>query len=130
MNNIAPPVEVSGSLATEMIKRSIAEEQAKKQREEAEAEVAMEREAQRAEELQEQIRADVERQQQEQRARKRAMSDATEVPVIEDVPDTTPTESFPKEISWQNVHFRAVKLFHPQKGVFGFTIDMLILTFV
>ncbi|CAL1710511.1 unnamed protein product [Somion occarium] len=119
LNNIAPPVEVSGSLATEMIKRSIAEEQAKKQREEAEAEVAMEREAQRAEELQEQIRADVERQQQEQRARKRAMSDATEVPVIEDVPDTTPTESFPKEISWQNVHFRAVKLFHPQKEPIG-----------
>ncbi|KAL4251194.1 non-specific serine/threonine protein kinase [Abortiporus biennis] len=123
LNNIAPPVEVSGSLATQMTQRAIAEEQAKKQREEAEAEEEQERAVQRAEELQEQIRADVERQQLErerfQKARKRAMSDATEVPPSEELLESTPTETFSPPLLWEGVEFNTVKLFHPKKEFLG-----------
>lgn len=117
VSHIQLPDELSGSLAAQMHKRSIAEELVKRQREEEEAEAAMEREARRAEELEEQIRADVERQL-EQRSRGRALSDATEVPAIEDLIDTTPTETFPEEIHWCGVNFSTVRLYNPQKGTF------------
>ncbi|THH00815.1 hypothetical protein EW026_g1755 [Hermanssonia centrifuga] len=120
-NNVTPPVEPIGSLATEMIRRALEEEQAKRQREEAEAEEQHEREARRALELEEQIRADAERQQQERerlfQARKRAFSDATEVPEAGE--DTTPTETFSEKIEWQGVTFSKVRLFHPQKECLG-----------
>ncbi|KAI0077507.1 Serine/threonine-protein kinase [Panus rudis PR-1116 ss-1] len=121
--NVEPPVEVSGSLATQMIQRAIAEEQAKKQREEAEAEEELERENQRALEMQEQIRADAERQQIEKeefhKARKRAMSDATEIAPLEDFNDPTPIETFNEVIQWQGVSFTTVRLFHPRKESLG-----------
>lgn len=124
LNNVLPPVEVAESLATEMGRRALAQEQAKKEREEAEAEKEHERALHRAELLEQEIRADVERQQIErenfQRARKRAISDATEIPPSSDtLTDLTPTESFSDEITWQGVNFRAVKLFHPRKECLG-----------
>lgn len=101
-----------------MNKRAVEEENAKRMREEAEAAEALEREARRAMELEEQIRADAERQQAERdrlfQARKRAISDATEVPAYVD--EGTPIETFPEEISWEGAKFTNVKLFHPQKG--------------
>ncbi|THH28609.1 hypothetical protein EUX98_g5583 [Antrodiella citrinella] len=120
LNNVTPPAEVSGSLATEMKKRAIAEEEARRQREEAEQEEEQERAARRAQELQEELQADAERRQHEQeqfqKARRRAVSDATEVPPSEDVADITPIETFQEEIQWQGASFMSVKLFHPQKA--------------
>lgn len=131
--HVVPPVEVVGSLATEMNKRASEEERvsgippcsivtidlskAKKQREEEEAELQEERAAQLAQELDEQIRADAYRQQLEreriQQARKRAMSDATEMPHSE---EAALTESFGKNIEWRGVTFNKVRLFHPRQG--------------
>lgn len=92
-------------------------------------ELEQERAAQRAEELHEELRADAERQQCEreafQKARRRAMSDATEMPPSEEVADVTPIETFQEEIQWQGVSFMSVKLFHPQKGAFCSTLNAL-----
>jgi translation initiation factor 2-alpha kinase 4 len=49
-------------------------------------------------------------------ARRRAQSDATEVPSSGD----TLTESFPNEIEFRGVRFNAVKMFHPRKGQLRF----------
>ena len=91
--------------------------QVRKQRQEEEAVRKQRHDAEYAEKLNEQIREDVQRQQLErerfQQARKRAMSDATEVPWSE---DATPTESFDFEIKWQGQSFRQVRLFHPRQG--------------
>lgn len=93
--------------------------QAKRRREEEEAARKKRHDAEYAQKLNEQIREDVQRQQLErerfQQARKRAMSDATEVPWSE---DATPTESFDFEIKWQGQSFRQVRLFHPRQGMF------------
>ncbi|KAH9923827.1 uncharacterized protein B0H18DRAFT_1013542 [Fomitopsis serialis] len=119
-HNVKPPVEVVGSLATEMNRRAHEEELAKRQKEEEQAEQEEERNHQLALELEEQIRVDAYRQQLErerlQQVRKRAMSDATEVPTTEDL---TPTESFTQEIEWQGARFSKVKLFHPRQECLG-----------
>ena len=47
-------------------------------------------------------------------ARRRAQSDATEVPSVGD----TLTESFPIEVEFRGIRFSAVKMFHPRKGLF------------
>ncbi|TFK91310.1 Serine/threonine-protein kinase [Polyporus arcularius HHB13444] len=118
--NVKPPTEVVGSLATEMNRRAVEEERAKKRREEEEAEERKRRDAEYAEKLNEQIREDALRQQVErerlQQARKRAMSDATEVPVTE---DATPVESFEREIKWRGQSFFKVRLFHPRQECLG-----------
>jgi len=119
--NITPPVEVAGSLASEMIKRASEEEQAKKQREEAEALEEAERKRLFAEALNEQMQADVHRHQVErerQRVRHRAQSDATQVP---EFADDILTQSFDREIIVNELHFRAVKLFHPRHDCLGTT---------
>lgn len=94
--------------------------QAKRQREEEEAEQEEERAAQLAQEIEEEIRADACRQQLEreriQQARKRAMSDATEMP-LSPSEDATLTETFDQEIEWKGVSFNRVKLFHPRQGM-------------
>ncbi|KZT06721.1 Serine/threonine-protein kinase [Laetiporus sulphureus 93-53] len=119
-SNVSPPVEVVGSLATEMNKRAYEEERAKRQREEEEAEQEEERAAALAQELEEQIRADVIRQQLErervERARKRAVSDSIETDISE---DTTLSDSFAQELEWRGVRFSKVKLFHPQPDCLG-----------
>ncbi|TFY68401.1 hypothetical protein EVJ58_g1031 [Rhodofomes roseus] len=94
---------------------------AKRQREEEQAEQEEERINQLALEFEEQIKADAYRQQLErervlQQSRKRAMSDATQVPSTE---DPTPTESFAQAIEWQGVRFSKVKLFHPRQECLG-----------
>ncbi|KAG1908872.1 kinase-like domain-containing protein [Suillus fuscotomentosus] len=115
-DHVHPAIESSGSLATEMTKRALEEEKERKRREEEEAEREFELAAQRAEELQEQIQADAQRhmlakEMQYKAARRRAQSDATEVPSSGD----TLTESFPNEIEFRGVRFNAVKMFHPRK---------------
>ncbi|KAH9943970.1 hypothetical protein B0H21DRAFT_747282 [Amylocystis lapponica] len=123
--NISPPVEVVGSLATEMNKRASEEERAKKQREEEEAELEEEKAAQLAEELNAQIRADTYRQQLErerfQQARRRAMSDATEMPSLDTTPvdESTLTESFSQDLEWKGITFNKVRLFHPRQDCLG-----------
>ncbi|KAI9457648.1 kinase-like domain-containing protein [Lactarius psammicola] len=117
--NIMPPVQVVGSLASEMIKRASEEEQAKKRREEAEAQEEAERERLFAEAFNEQMQADVHRHQMERerhRARHRARSDATEVP---ELADDILTQSFDREINVNELCFHAVKLFHPQHNYLG-----------
>ncbi|KAG1724557.1 kinase-like domain-containing protein [Suillus lakei] len=121
-DHVHPAIESSGSLATEMTKRALEEERERKQREEEEAEREFELAAQRAEELQEQIQADAQRhmlakEMQYKAARRRAQSDATEVPSSGD----TLTESFPNEIEFRGVRFNAVKMFHPRKECLGIT---------
>ncbi|EKM52933.1 uncharacterized protein PHACADRAFT_259100 [Phanerochaete carnosa HHB-10118-sp] len=122
-NNVMPPVEPVGSLATEMNRRALEAEQAHLQRKEAQAEEALRREAQRQLELEEQIRADAERQQAERarlnRTRERSESDATETAVSTPVEDGTKIVSFPEEIVWEDVHFSHVKLYQAQKECLG-----------
>ncbi|KAI0066910.1 Serine/threonine-protein kinase [Artomyces pyxidatus] len=113
--NVEPPVEVVGSLATEMNRRALEEERARKQREEEEAEAEAARARQQAEAFQEQMHADAQRQQMErerQKARQRAQSDATEVP---DVSEDLLTQTFEHEVIIDGLRFRTVRLYHPQK---------------
>ena len=69
-----------------------------------------------AQELNEQIKADAQKQQlakeRQYKARKRANSEATEVPVSGD----TPTETFSQEMEINGVRFNTVKIFHPRIG--------------
>ncbi|KAG2338792.1 hypothetical protein BDR05DRAFT_984599 [Suillus weaverae] len=121
-DHIHPAIESSGSLATEMTKRALEEEKERKRRQEEEAEREFELASQRAEELQEQIQADAQKhilakEMQYKAARRRAQSDATEVPSSGD----TLTESFPNEIEFRGVRFNAVKMFHPRKECLGIT---------
>ncbi|KIJ09198.1 hypothetical protein PAXINDRAFT_17707 [Paxillus involutus ATCC 200175] len=88
-DHVQPPSEASGSLATEMTKRTTQEEQERRQRQEEEAERRRQSElaAQLAEQLQEQTQADaqkhlVAKEIQYKAARRRAQSDARE-----DVPE-------------------------------------------
>ena len=77
------------------------------------------RAAEYAEKLNEQIREDALRQQVERermQARRRALSDATEVPMSE---DATPIESFEREIKWRGHSFFKVRLFHPRQECLG-----------
>ena len=73
-----------------------------------------------AQELDEQIQADAMRQlmakEQQYKARKRANSEATEVPFIGEGDFQVPTEVFGHEMDIDGVRFNAVKLFHPRSG--------------
>ncbi|KIJ08007.1 hypothetical protein PAXINDRAFT_89516 [Paxillus involutus ATCC 200175] len=106
------PSEASGSLATEMTKRATQEEQVS-----ITFMASSELAAQLAEQLQEQIQADAQKHliakgMQYKAARRRAQSDATEVPSSGD----TLTESFPIEVGFGGMRFNVVKMFHPRKG--------------
>ncbi|KAG6328876.1 hypothetical protein ID866_10215, partial [Astraeus odoratus] len=94
-DHVQPPSEASGSLATEMTRRAIQEEQERRQKEAQEAERQSALAAQLAAQLQEKIQADAQKhliakEMQYKAARRRAQSDATEVPSAGD----TLTESF------------------------------------
>ena len=91
--------------------------QERREREEAEAQRQSELAARIAEQLQEQLQVDAQKhliakELQYKAARRRAQSDATEVPSVGD----TLTESFPTEIEFRGIRFNAVKMFHPRKG--------------
>ncbi|KAF9218926.1 Serine/threonine-protein kinase [Gyrodon lividus] len=121
-DHVQPPSEASGSLATEMTKRATQEERERRQRAEEEAERQSELASQLAEQLQEQIQADAQKhlmakEMQYKAARRRAQSDATEVPSSGD----TLTESFPIEVEFRGIRFSAVKMFHPRKECLGVT---------
>ena len=94
--------------------------QARHEREMEEAEREEERANRAAQELDEQIQADAMRQlmakEQQYKARKRANSEATEVPFIGEGDFQVPTEVFGHEMDIDGVRFNAVKLFHPRSG--------------
>ncbi|KAI5992946.1 kinase-like domain-containing protein [Pisolithus albus] len=120
--SIKPPSEASGSLATEMTRRATQEEQERRQKEEEEAERQSALAAQRAAQLQEKIQADSQKhllakEMQYKAARRRAQSDATEVPSAGD----TLTESFPTEVEFRGIRFSAVKMFHARRECLGIT---------
>ncbi|KAL0961127.1 hypothetical protein HGRIS_006101 [Hohenbuehelia grisea] len=117
--NVVPPVEVVGSLAMQMNQRA-RDAALEKQRQAAEEEAKVQAEAaRRAEELEEQIQADAQQKlhvkAQQTRARRRANSEATEVPSSGE----TPTESFNEEIEFKGVRFNTVKMFHPRREGLG-----------
>ncbi|KAF8421714.1 kinase-like domain-containing protein [Boletus edulis BED1] len=119
---VQPPSEASGSLATEMTRRANQEEREQQESEEAEAERQSELAARVAEQLQEQLQADAQKhliakEMQYKAARRRAQSDATEVPSVGD----TLTESFPIKVEFRGIRFNAVKMFHPRKERLGVT---------
>lgn len=120
-DNVKPALEPVGSLAMLMSQRALEEERARKEREQLEAEQELERVQQLAQQLTEEIQADAQRQELEKqkniKARKRAESDATEVPSSGD----TPMETFSQEIRVRDVAFHTVKLFHPKRECLGVT---------
>ncbi|KAF8880897.1 hypothetical protein CPB84DRAFT_1817292 [Gymnopilus junonius] len=136
--HVAPPVEVVGSLAVQMTQRAMDEERARRQRELEQAEEEEARATRAAQELNEQIQADAMRQmlarEQQYKARKRANSEATEVPDdlweterrMEDVSGgmgmgmvvPTPTETF-DEMEINGVKFSSVKVFQPRVAHLG-----------
>ena len=137
VNNVIPPEEVVGSLAVQMNQRALDQErvrtfslflfmflfnpfQARHEREMEEAEREEERANRAAQELDEQIQADAMRQlmvkEQQYKARKRANSEATEVPFMGEGDFQVPTEVFSHEMEIDGVRFNAVKLFHPRSG--------------
>ena len=87
-----------------------------------EAEREEERANRAAQELDEQIQADAMRQlmikEQQYKSRKRANSEATEVPSIAEGDFQVATEVFGHEMEINGVRFNAVKLFHPRSGNF------------
>ncbi|PPQ98103.1 hypothetical protein CVT26_003273 [Gymnopilus dilepis] len=135
--HVAPPVEVVGSLAVQMSQRAMDEERARKQRELEQAEEEEQRATRAAQELNEQIQADAMRQmlarEQQYKNRKRANSEATEVP--DDMWETegrgedmssmgmgmvvpTPTETF-EEMEMNGVRFNTVRVFQPRVAHLG-----------
>ncbi|KAI0083455.1 hypothetical protein BDY19DRAFT_998561 [Irpex rosettiformis] len=136
--NVHPSQEPTGSLAAQMARRAHEEEEARKEREQVIASEAYERQRQREHAIEEQLRMNAERLHQ---ARKRAMSDVTEVAANdiftvddEDAGDVTVDgqngqtsgrrnlmEAFSEEVEWQGVRFRKVALSHPQKEKLGTT---------
>ncbi|KAJ3727200.1 kinase-like domain-containing protein [Lentinula guzmanii] len=120
-DNVVPAIEAPGSLALQMNLRAEDEEKARKQKAEALALEELEKETKHAQELDEQLKLDSARQQvareREYRARKRASSEATEVPLSSEYP----TESFADEIEFQGIRFDTVKYFHPRNECLGVT---------
>ncbi|KAJ7702683.1 kinase-like domain-containing protein [Mycena rosella] len=120
-SHVVPPIEIPGSLANQMTQRALEEERIRREKEAAAAEQETERAAKLAQELEAAVKADAHRQQlakeQQYRARKRANSEATEVPVGGDMP----TEAFSEEVVVDGVGFYAVKIFHPQPERLGTT---------
>ncbi|KAJ6497813.1 kinase-like domain-containing protein [Mycena sanguinolenta] len=118
-SHVIPPIDIPGSLANQMTRRALEEERVRKQKAADAAEQENERAAKLALELEAAIKADAQRQQlakeREYKARKRANSEATEVPVGGD----TPTESFSEAVVVDGVQFHAVKIFHPQPARLG-----------
>ncbi|KAI9461114.1 hypothetical protein HD554DRAFT_2206776 [Boletus coccyginus] len=121
-DRVQPPSEASGSLATQMTKRATQEERERREREEAEVERQSVLAAREAEQLQEQLQIDAQKhliakEMQYKAARRRAQSDATEVPSVGD----TLTEQFPIEVEFRGIRFNTVKMFHPRKECLGMT---------
>lgn len=114
--NIHPRRETE-SLALEMNKRALNEEQLRKQKEADEHERAQKLAQEEAARLEEQIRQDAARQQlaKEQQRRQRANSDSTEVPSQSG--DLLTDFSRPVEVN--GVKFTSVNMFHPRKDGLG-----------
>ncbi|KAL1666492.1 hypothetical protein GGF50DRAFT_113198 [Schizophyllum commune] len=114
--HVVPPKEISGSLAVQMSKRAEEEERERKRREDAEREAAHEAEAIRRWQLQTQIQAEQQAQARETelvfRSRRRAGSEATEVPSA--ATSEIPTETFPAPINFAGRRFDTVRIFHPR----------------
>ncbi|KAJ7101250.1 kinase-like domain-containing protein [Mycena belliarum] len=118
-SHVVPPVEIPGSLANQMTQRALEEERLRREKEAAAVEEENERAAKLAQELEAAVKADAQRQlqakEQQYKARKRANSEATEMPLEVDMP----TESFSEEVVVDGVRFHAVKIFHPRAERLG-----------
>ncbi|KAF5357565.1 hypothetical protein D9757_013020 [Collybiopsis confluens] len=116
--NVTPVVEAPGSLALQMNMRAEDEE---KEKAEALALEEAEEATKHAQELEEQLLLNAAIQQQarerEYKARKRANSEATEVPMSTEYP----TETFSAEVEFHGVYFDTVKYFHPRNECLGVT---------
>nr|GAT55219.1 predicted protein [Mycena chlorophos] len=123
--NVVPPVDVPGSLANQMMLRALEEERIRKQQEADAAAQEHEARAKQTQQLEAEVRANAERQQLERerqyQARRRANSEATEVPLAGE----SPTESFSEPITVDGVEFSVVRIFHPRAERLGttFTAD-------
>ncbi|PPQ64064.1 hypothetical protein CVT24_008877 [Panaeolus cyanescens] len=121
--NITPPVEAIGSLALQMSQRARDEEKERLRRELEEAEKEEERVSQAARELDAQIQADSMRnlwaKEEQIRTRKRANSEATEVPSVEDFAfSDTIIETF-ADAEINGKMFNSVKLYYPRAVPLG-----------
>ncbi|KAF9457367.1 kinase-like domain-containing protein [Collybia nuda] len=118
-SHVKPLVEAVGSLALQMNQRAMDEEKARQRRAAEEAEREQERAAKLAMEREEQFKEEAMRQllarEQQYKARKRANSEATEMPISGD----TMTETFAQEVNINGVSFNTVKLFHPRPESLG-----------
>ncbi|KAJ7070074.1 hypothetical protein C8F01DRAFT_1115157 [Mycena amicta] len=119
--NVVPPVDVPGSLANQMTLRALEEERIRKQQEAAAVAQEHEARAKQNQQLEAEVKANAQRQQMERErqylARKRANSEATEVPLAGD----SPTESFGEPITIDGVEFNVVRIFHPRTERIGTT---------
>ncbi|KAF8655998.1 hypothetical protein AX16_002818 [Volvariella volvacea WC 439] len=120
-NHVVLPADTPASLAVQKNQRANDEAKARQQRAQEEALREAELARQREQELDEKIRnEDAMRQQlvkqQQQYQRRRANSEATEVPTNWD----TLTETFPNEIEYEKgVRFHTVKIFYPRQEGLG-----------
>ncbi|KAF7297638.1 hypothetical protein MKEN_01386800 [Mycena kentingensis (nom. inval.)] len=121
--NITPAIDIPGSLANQMQLRALEEDRLRKQREADAAAQADEERAKQTQLLEAEVKAaaneqrlQIERERQFQ-ARKRANSEATEVPSGGDAP----TESFSDPITIGGVEFNVVRIFHPRPERVGTT---------
>ncbi|KAH6903402.1 other/PEK/GCN2 protein kinase [Coprinopsis sp. MPI-PUGE-AT-0042] len=116
VTNVAPLVEVSGSLAVQMTQRALDEERNRKQRQAEEARREEERKKKEMQEMEAQMQQialeNMLAREEQHRSRKRANSETTEVPFSSD----TPLQTFDTYIEVDGVRFNTVKLFHPRQG--------------
>ncbi|KAF8959858.1 kinase-like domain-containing protein [Flammula alnicola] len=123
--NVIPPVEVVGSLALQMNQRAIEEARERRRLEREEAEREEEKALREAQALESEIQADAMRQlaakEQVQASRRRANSEATEVPNMSGYFDDVDilTETFHDMHTDTGVKFDTVRLFHPRTAHLG-----------
>ncbi|KAF7299301.1 hypothetical protein MIND_00879100 [Mycena indigotica] len=119
--NVVPPIDVPGSLASQMMLRTLEEERIRKQQAADMAAQEHEARAKQTQQLEAEVRANAQLQQLERerqyQARKRANSEATEVPLAGE----TPTESFTDPITIDGIEFNVVRIFHPRAERLGTT---------
>lgn len=115
VEHVPPPVEVSGSLAVQMSQRAEQQERLRQQKAKEEQEREQERANKLAKEIEEKYEADALRMllASQNSRRKRANSEATEVP------GDIPTETFDDGFTVNGMRYDTVKYFHPRNYCLG-----------
>lgn len=116
--NVIPPAEVIGSLALQMNQRAVEEARERERIEHEDAQKQREIAMMEAAALEYEISAARE---QAQRSRRRANSEATEVPdvtIFEEDEDNT-IETFCEMRLDSGIRFTSVRIYQPRAGVFG-----------